>query len=287
MAAASSLRNAFKLNRVLGIWNSITPHQHFLSRQYKSPAFFQGVKNWHPAASIRPQKINQWGVSIPSQAVRCMATSRRVQVNRTLDIGARARQNQNRRLWTYALSFSAIAGFIIIVLNSFQDYLVFYITPTDAMERFARDPSKNKFRLGGLVLEGSVVQPASTTETEFVVTDLVTDILVRYKGMLPDLFREGHSVVVEGFVRPFASENNNNNSNNNNDTFTPLSSDRAVTEKARGNGCYFSAVEVLAKHDEKYMPREVAAAIEKNRAAIEAAHPSMSNSQEQSQKVHS
>eukprot|EP01018_Ginkgo_biloba_P017239 Gb_30743 [translate_table: standard] len=284
MAVASSLRNASKFNRALGLWNCISQHQHLLPRQYSSPAFLQGVKNLHSAASIRPHQINQWGVSIPSKAVRYLATSRRIQVNKTLDIGARARQNQNRRLWTYALSFSAIAGFIIIVLNSFQDYLVFYITPTDAMERFSRDPSKNKFRLGGLVLEGSVVQPASTTETEFVVTDLVTDILVRYKGMLPDLFREGHSVVVEGFVRPFSSEIINSNNNN---SFTPLSSDRAVTEKARGNGCYFSAVEVLAKHDEKYMPREVAAAIEKNRALIEAAHPSMSSSQEQSQEVHS
>ncbi|CAI0412442.1 unnamed protein product [Linum tenue] len=114
--------------------------------------------------------------------------------------------------------------------------MVFYVTPTDAMEQNKANPKKTKFRLGGLVLEGSVVQPASSPEMEFVVTDLITDILVRYKGALPDLFREGHSVVVEGFVRP---------------------------------NVYFSATEVLAKHDEKYMPGEVAAAIEKNKKKLE------------------
>ncbi|GLJ36854.1 hypothetical protein SUGI_0744270 [Cryptomeria japonica] len=185
-----------------------------------------------------------------------------------VDIGARARSNQKRRLWIYALSMSAVSGFIIVVLGSFQDQLVFYVTPTDAMEKFSRDPTKNKYRLGGLVVEGSVMQPASSTETEFVVTDLVTDMLVRSKGALPDLFREGHSVVVEGFIRPWSSEASSS------------SSARPVTEKARASGFYFSAIEVLAKHDEKYMPKEVAAAIEKNRAAIEAAH---SPSQEQLQ----
>ncbi|CAI0450060.1 unnamed protein product [Linum tenue] len=114
--------------------------------------------------------------------------------------------------------------------------MVFYVTPTDAMEQNKANPRKTKFRLGGLVLEGSVVQPASSPEMEFVVTDLITDILVRYKGALPDLFREGHSVVVEGFVRP---------------------------------NVFFSATEVLAKHDEKYMPGEVAAAIEKNKKKLE------------------
>nr|GEU36947.1 cytochrome c-type biogenesis protein CcmE/CycJ [Tanacetum cinerariifolium] len=55
---------------------------------------------------------------------------------------------QNKRLWTYALSFSCIAGFIIIVLNQFQDQLVFYVTPTDALSKYLENPTKNKFRLG-------------------------------------------------------------------------------------------------------------------------------------------
>ncbi|KAK1388144.1 putative heme-transporting ATPase [Heracleum sosnowskyi] len=135
------------------------------------------------------------------------STSRRVPTRAPKpDIAARARQMQTRRLWTYALTFSCIAGFIVIVLNQFQDQLVFYITPEDAINKYASDPSKKKFRLGGLVLEGSVNQPASSSEMEFVITDLRKDILVRYNGSLPDLFREGHSVVVEGFVKPFTEE---------------------------------------------------------------------------------
>jgi len=127
------------------------------------------------------------------------------------------------------------------------------------MEKFAENPTKNKFRLGGLVLEGSVAQPAASQEMEFVITDLITDILVRYKGSLPDLFREGHSVVVEGFIKPYTDE------------VRKEVSTKPISKKARNLDCFFSATEVLAKHDEKYMPQEVAAAIEKNKKIIEAA----------------
>ncbi|XWS59987.1 hypothetical protein CRYUN_Cryun08bG0169400 [Craigia yunnanensis] len=185
-------------------------------------------------------------------------SSRRIPTRpKKVDIGTRARQLQTRRLWTYALTFSCIAGFVVLVLNNFQEQLVFYVTPTDALEKYTKNPSKTKFRLGGLVLEGSVVQPASSKEMEFVITDLITDMLVRYEGSLPDLFREGHSVVVEGFVKPFTEE------------IKMDVSSRSVSTKARSGDCYFSATEVLAKHDEKYMPTEVAAAIEKNKQKIE------------------
>ncbi|KAF3569875.1 hypothetical protein F2Q69_00061600 [Brassica cretica] len=195
--------------------------------------------------------------------LRSLSTLRRGPTRpKKIDIGAKARQMQNRRLWTYALTFSCIAGFVVIVLNQFQDQLVFYLTPSDAMEKFAANPTKNKFRLGGLVLEGSVAQPAASQEMEFVITDLITDILVRYKGSLPDLFREGHSVVVEGFIKPFSDE------------VRKEVSTKPVSGKARGLDCFFSATEVLAKHDEKYMPQEVAAAIEKNKKIIEANHAS-------------
>ncbi|KAK9079069.1 hypothetical protein SSX86_000739 [Deinandra increscens subsp. villosa] len=173
-----------------------------------------------------------------------------------LDIGARARQMQNRRLWTYAVTFSCIAGFIIIVLNQFEDQLVFYVTPTDALSKYSENPSKNKFRLGGLVLEGSVAHPAASHEIEFVITDLITDMLVRYEGQVPDLFREGHSVVVEGFVKPITDQIKNE------------ATEKSVSMKARSVECYFSASEVLAKHDEKYMPAEVANAIEKNKKKL-------------------
>ncbi|KAJ8448607.1 hypothetical protein Cgig2_010494 [Carnegiea gigantea] len=177
-----------------------------------------------------------------------------------VDIGARARQLQTRRLWTYALTFAGVAGFVILVLNNFQDQLVFYVTPSDALEKYRANPSRNKFRLGGLVLEGSVHQPPSSPEMEFVVTDLITDILVRYQGSLPDLFREGHSVVVEGFVKPLTDEIR---------AVGMSEKCKEVTAKARSGEYYFAATEVLAKHDEKYMPQEVAAAIEKNKKKID------------------
>uniref|UniRef100_A0A0E0KQF9 Uncharacterized protein n=1 Tax=Oryza punctata TaxID=4537 RepID=A0A0E0KQF9_ORYPU len=71
-----------------------------------------------------------------------------------------------------------------------------------------------------------------------------TDVLVRYEGALPDLFREGHSVVVEGFLEPFA------------DNLRRDTAGRKVSDKARECECFFSATEVLAKHDKKYMPRK-------------------------------
>ncbi|XP_020582294.1 uncharacterized protein LOC110025937, partial [Phalaenopsis equestris] len=181
---------------------------------------------------------------------------------RPVDIGARARQLQNRRLWTYGLTVSCVAGFIVIVLANFQDQLLFYITPSDAMAKFTANPSKTRFRLGGLVMEGSVLYPSSSSpEMEFVVTDLLTDILVRYEGSLPDLFREGHSVVVEGFLRPFSSDSG----------IHAATTGPPVTAKARSLDCYFKATEVLAKHDEKYMPKEVAVALEKNKKKLEEA----------------
>jgi len=96
---------------------------------------------------------------------------------------------------------------VVTVLATFQDQLVFYVTPTDALAKFTADPSKSCIRLDGLVLEGSIAHPLlSSPEIEFVVTDLITDVLVRYEGALPDLFCEGHSIVVEGLLKPFTDD---------------------------------------------------------------------------------
>ncbi|KAL3679218.1 hypothetical protein R1sor_022174 [Riccia sorocarpa] len=199
---------------------------------------------------------------IRHQQVRGLASGFRYSDGSRVDIGARARQQQARRLWTIALSGTVVAGFIIIVLNTFQENMMFYITPSEALEKYYLDPAKNKFRLGGLVLEGSVHHFKSSADMEFIVTDLANEVLVRYRGALPDLFREGHSVVAEGFLRPI------DNYPGRPDTQNELNEE--LVERAKKAGCYFAAVDVLAKHDEKYMPKEVAAAIEKNKAAQEA-----------------
>jgi cytochrome c-type biogenesis protein CcmE len=110
----------------------------------------------------------------------------------------------------------------LFVLNAFRSNLVFFYSPTEVLQ--GKAPVNQPLRIGGLVAEGSVKKDG--TKVEFVVTDLSSKITVRYHGILPDLFREGQGVVAQG---------------------------RVVA------GDQFLADEVLAKHDENYMPPEVAA----------------------------
>lgn len=114
-----------------------------------------------------------------------------------------------------------------LVLTAFSENLVFFHSPSDVVEK--QIAADRRFRIGGLVLEGSVKKDGLTTE--FVVTDLRNTVPVRYTGLLPDLFREGQGVVANGKL------------------------------DAQGR---FVASEVLAKHDENYMPPEVADALKKS-----------------------
>ena len=113
-----------------------------------------------------------------------------------------------------------------LVLNAFQSNLVFFFSPSQVMAKEA--PAARTFRLGGLVKEGSVKR--SGTTVEFAVTDTAQTITVRYTGILPDLFKEGKGVVAQG--------------------------------QLQGDGV-FVAREVLAKHDENYMPPEAAEALKR------------------------
>ncbi len=113
-----------------------------------------------------------------------------------------------------------------LVLNAFQSNLVFFFSPSQVMAKEA--PTARTFRLGGLVKEGSVKR--SGTSVEFAVTDTAQTIPVRFTGILPDLFKEGKGVVAQG--------------------------------QLQGDGV-FVAREVLAKHDENYMPPEAAEALKR------------------------
>lgn len=113
----------------------------------------------------------------------------------------------------------------ILTLFALQDSIVFFHTPTDVAEHKIK--SGQRVRLGGLVAQGSVKRGAGTS-VQFVVTDTLASVPVTYKGVLPDLFREGQGVVAEGVI---------------------------------GQDGLFTADTVLAKHDENYMPPEVAAAL--------------------------
>jgi len=118
-----------------------------------------------------------------------------------------------------------VGGAAGLVLNAFQSNLVFFYSPTQVAAQEA--PVSKTFRLGGLVEVGSVKRDGLSVN--FVVTDTVKSTPVRYQGILPDLFKEGKGVVAQGQLR---------------------------------NGV-FEAREVLAKHDENYMPPEAAAALER------------------------
>ena len=133
--------------------------------------------------------------------------------------------------------FALIAAGIVVlcaaaafVLNAFQSNLVFFFTPTQVSQGEA--PKGRTFRAGGMVKEGSVVRDGS--HVRFVITDTVNEMPVTYVGLLPDLFKEGKGVVSQGKL---------------------------------GDGGVFVASEVLAKHDENYMPPEAKHAMDQAAAA--------------------
>ena len=118
-----------------------------------------------------------------------------------------------------------------LVLSAFQENLVFFFTPSDVAAQKA--PQGRLFRIGGMVEQGSVQRDG--VEVRFVVTDTAKTIPVVYRGPLPDLFREGKGVVAQGTL---------------------------------GADGVFTAREVLAKHDENYMPPEAAHAVEKAQKSL-------------------
>ena len=132
-----------------------------------------------------------------------------------------------RALWI-AGGLAGLAVATALVLNAFQSNLVFFFTPTQVAADEA--PRDRAFRIGGLVEAGSVVRESDALTVRFRVTDTAKTIPVTYTGILPDLFREGKGVVAQGRLGPDGT---------------------------------FRASEVLAKHDENYMPPEAAEALEK------------------------
>ena len=134
---------------------------------------------------------------------------------------------RHKKLTIIIASVAALGLSATLVLDAFQSNLVFFFSPTQVAANEA--PLGKSFRIGGLVEEGSVKRQSDGVTVNFVVTDTAKVIPVVYTGILPDLFKEGKGVVAQG----------------------KLSSDGI-----------FRADEVLAKHDENYMPPEAAAALE-------------------------
>ncbi|TAK49760.1 MAG: cytochrome c maturation protein CcmE [Xanthobacteraceae bacterium] len=134
---------------------------------------------------------------------------------------------KQRRLVLIGSALAVLAVAVALVLNALRDSIVFFTTPTDVVEKSIQ-PGK-RFRLGGLVQPGTLVKGGNLA-VKFEITDGKSNVKVAYQGILPDLFREGQGVVSEGVLDA---------------------------------GGVFKADTVLAKHDENYMPKEVADALKK------------------------
>jgi cytochrome c-type biogenesis protein CcmE len=134
---------------------------------------------------------------------------------------------KQRRLTLIGASLGVLGVAAALVLISLRDTIVFFHPPSEVVSKGIQPGTR--FRLGGLVQEGSVQRGPDQT-LDFVVADASASVKVHYQGLIPDLFREGQGVVAEGMLEPDGR---------------------------------FRAETVLAKHDENYMPREVADALKK------------------------
>jgi cytochrome c-type biogenesis protein CcmE len=134
-------------------------------------------------------------------------------------------KSRHQRLLGIGLGLVLLCGALFFVLNAFQSNLVFFFTPTQVAAGEA--PQSGNFRVGGLVKAGSIQREGMAVA--FVVTDTQREVPVRYVGLLPDLFKEGKGVVAQGRLE---------------------------------GGQLFVASEVLAKHDENYMPPEAQHALD-------------------------
>ena len=135
-------------------------------------------------------------------------------------------KTRHKRLLLILAGLAVLGAVAALVLNAFQSNLVFFFSPTQVAAGEA--PQGKAFRIGGMVKEGSVQRETDGVTVRFVVTDTEQEMPVRYKGILPDLFREGKGAVAQGKF---------------------------------GDDGIFVASEVLAKHDENYMPPEAAQAV--------------------------
>ncbi len=141
-------------------------------------------------------------------------------------------KSRHKKLLAIVLGLVGLGIAATLILNAFQSNLVFFFSPTQVAAGEA--PKDRAFRIGGLVETGSIKRESDGLTVRFVVTDTAKSIPVVYKGILPDLFKEGKGVVAEGRL---------------------------------GAEGVFTSTQVLAKHDENYMPPEAAHALEQAQKA--------------------
>lgn len=143
---------------------------------------------------------------------------------------------RQQRMLAVGLAVAGIAIATVLTLQAFKDNMMFFVEISEVSK--GNYPEDRNFRVGGLVVEGSVKRETGKLDVAFDLTDLNSKLTVNYAGILPDLFREGQGIIAHGRL---------------------------------DDGGVFVADEVLAKHDENYMPPEVADSLAKAAAAQEAA----------------
>jgi cytochrome c-type biogenesis protein CcmE len=141
---------------------------------------------------------------------------------------------RKKRLMLISLMVAGIGVGVYFALKSLDENIMFFFSPTEVTE--GKAPQGRLFRIGGMVVEGSLSRPGDGLTVQFDLTDDANNVTVLYTGILPDLFREGQGVIANGKL---------------------------------GEDGAFVAQEVLAKHDENYMPPEVAEAMAKAKKAKE------------------
>jgi cytochrome c-type biogenesis protein CcmE len=138
---------------------------------------------------------------------------------------------RRKRLYVVMGILGGVAASVSLAVMASRQNIMFYYDPTQVATGHA--PPDKRFRIGGMVVKGSVQRKPGDLEVRFVLTDFAHEVPVEYTGVLPDLFREGQGIIAHGTI---------------------------------GRDGAFVADEVLAKHDEKYMPPEVAASLKQKGA---------------------
>ena len=139
---------------------------------------------------------------------------------------------RRKRLYVVLGILGGVATAVALATMASRENIMFYFDPSQVVA--GKAPAAKRFRIGGMVVKGSVQRNPGDLKVRFVLTDFAHEVPVEYSGVLPDLFREGQGIIAHGTLRP---------------------------------GGAFIADEVLAKHDEKYMPPEVAASLKNKSAA--------------------
>ena len=145
---------------------------------------------------------------------------------------------RRKRLYVVVAILAGVGASVALAVRASRDNLMFYFDPSKVAAGEA--PANKRFRVGGMVVKGSVERKPGDLQVRFVLTDFAHEVPVAYTGVLPDLFREGQGIIAHGSM---------------------------------GKDGVFVADEVLAKHDEKYMPPEVAASMKNKSAAAGAGQP--------------